>query len=369
MAIPFVDLNAQYTSIKSEIDAAIAGTIERGDFILGQSVSAFEEEFAQLVGASHAIGVASGTDALNLAVEACDIGPGDEVITVPNTWISTAFAATRVGAKVVLVDIDPNTHQMDIEALRGAVTDKTKTIIPVHLFGHPASVDQIVEIASPRNIKVIEDVAQSPLAECAGQKVGSIGDIGCYSFYPSKNLGCYGDGGCITVNDAQLANRIRAMRNYGQEQKHTHLSIGANSRLDTMQASVLQVKLKHLPKWTEMRRSNAIKYNQALAHLPVRPVSEPGNAKSVYHLYVIEMENRDECIEFLLGRGINAQIHYPTPIHLQPCYEDLGYKPGDFPVAENAMQKILSLPMYPEITEEQIHTVADAMTQFFNSTA
>lgn len=363
--IPFVDLGAQYRSIQSDIDAAIADVIGASAFIRGPALERFERAFESAIGVRHAVGVASGTDALHLAVRALGIGPGDEVITQPNTWISTAFAASYVGAKPVFVDIDPGTQQIDAEQIEAAITPRTKAIIPVHLFGHPAPMGRIVEICRKRNLKIIEDVAQAPLAEVDGRAVGGIGDIACYSFYPSKNLGCFGDGGAVVTNDDALAARLREIAGYGQSGHFRHVSVGYNSRLDTMQAAVLMAKLPHLVRWTENRRLKAPIYRKILEDLPVRPLAEAPGAKSVHHLFVVDVDRREECLAFLRGKGIMAQVHYPTPIHLQPCYAELGYQAGSFPIAERAAGRILSLPFCAEITEASMRTVADALAEFF----
>ncbi|MBT3358089.1 MAG: DegT/DnrJ/EryC1/StrS family aminotransferase [Rhodospirillales bacterium] len=364
--IPFVDLRAQLDSIRADIDLAMAGVMETSSYIRGPALGAFEAGFARLVGADFAFGVGSGTDALHLAVRALGIGPGDEVITVANTWISTAFAASYVGADVVLVDIDPDTYQMDPACLMAAITPKTKAVIPVHLFGHPAPMDEIMAICRPRGIAVIEDVAQAPLAEAGGRQVGTIGDIGCYSFYPSKNLGCFGDGGAVVTNDPALAERLRRLANYGQSGHFDHEMVGYNSRLDTLQAAVLNAKMPHLPAWTDARRRAATWYAEALKDLPVKCPVEAAGARAVYHLYVIQVDDRDECMAYLRDHGVMAQIHYPQPIHLQPCYAGLGYGPGTFPVTEAAAQRILSLPMYAELTQDQIGIVADTLGAFIN---
>ncbi|MEK7244878.1 MAG: DegT/DnrJ/EryC1/StrS family aminotransferase [Pseudomonadota bacterium] len=363
--VPFVDLAAQYNSLKTEIDRAMAEVIGSSAFIRGPALAAFEREFAAAVGARHAIGVASGTDALNLAIRALDLGPGDEAITVPNTWISTAYAVSHVGARPVFVDIDPATGQMDADKLERALTPRTKAVLPVHMFGHPAPMDRIVEICRPRGVRVVEDIAQAPLAEVQGKKVGSFGDLACYSFYPSKNLGCYGDGGAVTTDDDVLAERVRRLADYGQKERFHHAMVGWNSRLDTLQAAILRAKLPRLAGWNEARRARAKRYGELLAGLPVRLPREAPWAKAVYHLYVVEVDRRDECLAFLRAEGVMAQVHYPTCVHLQPCYAELGYRPGDFPAAEAAKDRMLSLPMYPELTEAQIGTVADALAAFF----
>jgi dTDP-4-amino-4,6-dideoxygalactose transaminase len=362
--VPFVDLIAQYNSLKAEIDRAVADVIEHSTFIRGPALAAFEREFAAAVGARHAIGVASGTDALNLVIRALDLGPGDEAITVPNTWVSTAYAVSHVGARLVFVDIDPTTGQMDADKLERALTPRTKAVLPVHMFGHPAPMDRIADICRGRGIRVVEDIAQAPLAEVNGKKVGSFGGLACYSFYPSKNLGCYGDGGAVTTDDDVLAERVRRLADYGQKERFHHTAVGWNSRLDTLQAAILRAKLPHLAGWNEARRVRAKRYGELLAGLPIRLPKEAPWAKAVYHLYVIEVDRRDECLAFLRARGVMAQVHYPTCVHLQPCYAELGYRSGDFPVAEAAKDRILSLPMYPELTETQMKTVADTLAAF-----
>ncbi|MSP80216.1 MAG: DegT/DnrJ/EryC1/StrS family aminotransferase [Rhodospirillales bacterium] len=362
--IPFVDLAAQYNSLKTEIDRAIADVIGNSAFIRGPAVAAFEREFAAAVGARHAIGVASGTDALNLAIRALDLGPGDEAITVPNTWISTVYAVSHVGARPVFVDIDPATGQMDADKLERALSPRTKAVIPVHMFGHPAPMDRITAICRARGVSVVEDIAQAPLAEVQGKKVGSFGDLACYSFYPSKNLGCYGDGGAVATDDDALAKRVRCLADYGQTERFRHAMVGWNSRLDTLQAAILRVKLPRLAGWNEARRARAKRYGELLAGLPIRLPREAPWAKAVYHLYVVEVDRRDECLAFLRTSGVMAQVHYPACVHLQPCYAELGYRPGDFPAAEAAKDRILSLPMYPELTEAQMRTVADALAAF-----
>lgn len=365
--IPFVDLKSQYDSIRSDIDEAIKSTIESSSFISGPAVRQFETEFAALHGVKHAIGVGSGTEALHMAVRACNVGPEDEFITVPNTWISTAFAGSYVGATPVLVDIDPETYQMDSNCLKQAINSRTKAIIPVHMFGHPAPMNQISEIAKQHGITVIEDVAQSPLAEIDGQLVGTIGDIGCYSFYPSKNLGCYGDGGAVITNDDAIADKLRMLADYGQSDRFDHHCVGFNSRLDTIQAAILLVKIKHLKNWTDQRRNLATKYRQYLSNLPIKLPIEAQNARAVYHLFVIQVKERDKCLTYLRNQGIMAQIHYPTPIHLQPCYKQLGYKKGDFPNSECISENGLSLPFFPDMTEEQMEEVAYALHEFLGS--
>jgi len=364
--IPFVDLKIQYDTIRSEINQAIQATIDSSAFIQGPAVSEFEQRFAALHGVGHAVGMGSGTDALHLAVRALDIGPGDEIVTVPNTWISTAFAGSYVGARPVLVDIAPDTCQMDADKIIQALTPRTRAIIPVHMFGHPAPMGRIMEIARAHELHVIEDVAQSPLAESDGQIVGTFGDIGCYSFYPSKNLGCFGDGGAAITNNDAIAQRLRTLSDYGQSGKFNHQHVGYNSRLDTLQAAVLLVKLQYLHKWTEKRRMLAETYRRCLKHLAIKLPTEAQNARAVYHLFVIQVENRDQCLAHLHHNGIMAQVHYPRSVHLQPCYKQLGYRKGDFPVSENLAETGLSLPFFPDMTDDQVAEVADVLGQFIN---
>ena len=365
--VPFVDLALQFSAMDAEIMDAVGSVAEKSSFIRGPALGEFEKKFAELHGVRHAIGVASGTDALSLAVRALGIGPGDEVITVPNTWISTVFAISHSGAVPVFVDIDPDTYQMDPVALESAITSRTKAVIPVHLFGHPAPISQIVAICRPNGIRIIEDVAQALLAREQGGLAGAIGDIGCFSFYPSKNLGAYGDGGLVLTKDDALAEKLLRYANYGQSGRTMsgfHDTVGYNSRLDTIQAAILLCKLPHLGDWTEARRKAAVKYDELLQDLPIkRPTTAPG-AEPVYHLYVVQVNDRDACHAYLRENGVMAQIHYPMVVHLQDCYRNLGYKEGDFPVAESACKRTISLPMFPEITTEQIERVVDTLAGF-----
>ncbi len=366
--IPFVDLARQFSGMEAEVMAAIRSVASGASFIRGAALGDFEERFAALHGVKHARGVASGTDALVIAVRALGIGPGDEVVTVPNTWISTAFAISHAGASPVFADIDPETYQMDPGSLEAAITPRTKAVIPVHLFGHPAPMAEIEAICRPRGIKIIEDVAQAPLAKEKGRLAGTMGDMACFSFYPSKNLGAFGDGGLILTDDDDLAATVLRLSNYGQEgviASGRHDDIGFNSRLDTLQAAVLACKLPYLEGWTDARRQAAARYDDVLEKLPVeRPVTASG-AEPVYHLYAVQVDDRDACHAYLRGQGVLAQVHYPVPLHLQKCYRSLGYGQGDFPVAESLSERILSLPIYPEITGDQIGRVADVLSTFF----
>ncbi|HEY2547168.1 MAG TPA: DegT/DnrJ/EryC1/StrS family aminotransferase [Candidatus Acidoferrum sp.] len=365
--VPFVDLTAQYRSISREIDEEISRVIRRADFILGSDVNLFEEEFASFCEAKYAVGVDSGTSALELALRAYGIGPGDEVITAANTFIATALAISHAGAKPVLVDVDPHTHTIDVAAMARAITRRTKAILPVHLYGHPADMGPIRQVAEKLGLIVIEDACQAHGALYRGKRTGSLGHAAAFSFYPGKNLGAYGDGGAIVTNDSEIAKRLEMLRNYGQTEKYHHQFRGYNRRLDTLQAAALRVKLKYLGEWNAARRRNAKLYEELLEGTGVITPTEAGDVESVWHLYVIRTEHRDKLREHLVSRGISASIHYPVPIHLQPAYEDLGYKRGDFPVTEKYARRILSLPMYAELTSEQIKYVALAIRDFLSA--
>lgn len=364
MNVPFVDLRAQYQSLAAEVQQAISVVLERGDFVLGREVSLFEEEFAAYCEAEHAVGVDSGTSALELALRAFDIGPGDEVITAANTFIATAFAVSYTGATPVLVDVDPQMYMIDVSLLESAITDRTRAIIPVHLYGHPADMDPIMEIARRYGLVVIEDACQAHGAKYKGKRVGSFGYAAAFSFYPAKNLGAYGDGGMVVTNDEGVAESLQVLRNYGQRERYHHMLRGYNHRLDTLQAAVLRVKLKHLNTWNGARRQHAHLYGKLLAHSPVVLPAEAGYAEAVYHLYVTRVEDRDGLRAYLQDRGVATGIHYPIPIHLQPSYRDLGYEKGSFPVTERYAKQILSLPMYAELTPASIGYVAKAIRGF-----
>ncbi|RMH01045.1 MAG: DegT/DnrJ/EryC1/StrS family aminotransferase [Chloroflexi bacterium] len=364
MEVPFVDLRAQYASIKEDVDEAIANVLARVDFVLGEAVAAFESAFAEYCGAKTAVGVDSGYSALELILRAYGIGPGDEVITVANTFVATVLAITAVGARPILVDVDPDTCNMDVQQLERVISTATRAIIPVHLYGQPAHMDPILEIARYYDLRVIEDACQAHGAFYKGKRAGSLGDAAAFSFYPAKNLGAYGDGGAVVTNDLDLADRIRLLRNVGQRVKYRHEIKGFNHRLDTLQAAVLCVKLPQLDAWNAARRRIAEQYNQLLAGLPVITPLEPDWATSVYHLYVIRTNQRDEMQRYLREWGIATGLHYPTPVHLQPAFADLGYKPGDFPVSERLSSEILSLPMYPELLPEAVEYVVEAIGAF-----
>ena len=365
--VPFVDLSAQYPTIATEINEAVAKVIRDTDFILGREVGLFEEEFAAYCEAKYAVGVDSGTSALELALRAYEIGPGDEVITAANTFIASALAISHAGAKPVLVDVDPYTYTIDVACIAKAITARTKAILPVHLYGHPAHMDPIRRLAEKHGLVVIEDACQAHGARYKGKRAGSLGHAAAFSFYPGKNLGGFGDGGMVVTNDRDIAKRLEMLRNYGQKEKYHHQFRGYNRRLDTLQAAILRVKLKYLEKWNAARRWNAKLYQESLEGSGVVTPTEAAGADSVWHLYVIRTEQRDELKDHLISRDIRASIHYPIPIHLQPAYQDLEYKRGAFPVTESYAQQLLSLPMYAEMTQAQIEFVAKTICGFMSA--
>ncbi len=364
MSVPFVDLHAQYASIEVDVDAAMKAVLRRSDFILGKDLELFEQEYADYIGTRFAIGVDSGMSALTLILKGLGIGPGDEVITSANTFIATALTISAVGGTPILVDVDPETFTLDLEKLEAAVTSKTKAIMPVHLFGHPEDMDPIMDIANRHNLFVVEDACQSHGATYKGKMTGSFGIAAAYSFYPAKNLGAYGDGGMIVTSNEALRDSIALLRNYGQTAKYHHAVQGYNNRLDTLQAAVLRVKLPHLDDWNAARRRHADMYDSLLAGCGVAVPPRMPEVEPVWHLYAVRTEHREELRAFLQERGIATGIHYPIPIHMQPAYQELGLKEGDFPISERDAQQMLSLPMFPELTEDQIHYVADAILEF-----
>jgi dTDP-4-amino-4,6-dideoxygalactose transaminase len=368
MPIPFFDLKKQYKSIQSEIDAATARVYSSGWFILGPEVEAFEREFAQYIGAQYGIGVGSGTEALHLALLALGIRAGDEVITVPNTAVATVAAIELAGAKPVLADVCADSMTLDPARLEAAITPRTRVIIPVHLFGQSADLDPILHLARKHNVRVLEDCAQAHGATYHGQRVGAFGDIAAFSFYPTKNLGAYGDGGAIVTNDAQLAERVKLARQYGWRVRYESETTGLNSRLDELQAAILRVKLRHLDAWNRARRERAARYDELLPNRTVRAPLEMPYGEHVYHLYVVQSERRDELAEFLKARGIGTAIQYPTPIHLQRAYRHLA-PDSSLPVAEKLAREILSLPLYPELALEDVRSVAEAVREFEQSWA
>ncbi len=363
MNIPFVDLRAQYESIKSEINAVIAAVISNSAFIGGSYVKSFEKAFADFCGVNNCIGVGNGTDALFLALKALNIGDGDEVITASNSFIATSEAITMTGARVVFVDIDPASYNIDVQKIEEKITKKTKAIIPVHLFGQPADMAPILEIARKYNLRVIEDAAQAHGAIYKKMPIGSIGDVACFSFYPGKNLGAYGDGGAVVTNDGNLALKIRMLANHGRIEKYNHEIEGYNSRLDALQAAILEVKLNYLPKWTEQRRKNAYLYNEYLQDTDLVTPTEIADIKAVYHLYVIRTKNRRKLQDYLRSRGISTGIHYPIALPNLRAYRYLGHDASEFPEATKASKEILSLPMYPELKETAIDYVAKCIKE------
>ena len=359
--IPFVDLKAQYQSIKEEMDAAIQRVLESTAFVLGSEVEAFETAFAEYVGAKYCIGLNSGTAAVQVAVTACGIGAGDEVIVPANTFFATAEAVSTAGATPVLVDADSVSYGLDVNKIEAAITERTRAIMPVHLYGQSADLDPIFDIAARHNLVVIEDAAQAHGSEYKGRRIGALGRAGCFSFYPAKNLGAYGEGGAVTTNDEDVALRVRLLRDHGSRRKYHHDIIGYNFRMEGMQGAVLGVKLKHLDRWNSLRREHAARYNELLKESGLFLPREMEYARHVYHLYVVQTENRDELQTSLNEAGVQTGIHYPIPIHLQLAYASMGHKAGDFPEAERQAQRVLSLPMFPELTDEQIERVAQAI--------
>ncbi|MBI5291772.1 MAG: DegT/DnrJ/EryC1/StrS family aminotransferase [Chloroflexi bacterium] len=361
--IPFVDLKAQYNGLRDEIRGAIDRTLESAQFILGDEVAAFEEEFARYCGAAFAVGVNSGTSALHLALLAAGVGVGDEVITVPHTFVATAAAIRYTGARPVFVDIDPRSFTLDPKQFEAAITPRAKAVIPVHLYGQPADMNPILDIARRHGLIVIEDAAQAHGAEYRGRRAGGLGDIACFSFYPGKNLGAYGEGGAVVTNDPDYVNVIKMLRDHGQSKKHEHALVGYNYRMEGIQGAILRVKLRHLDEWTAARRAHAVEYSRRLAGVPVGVPEEMPYAKHVWHIFAIRTQNRGAMMAHLKAEGVGTGIHYPTPVHLQPAYRDLGFGEGDFPYAERAAREALSLPMYAELTGEQIARVAEVIRE------
>ena len=369
MNIPLVDLKAQYDTIKEEVNRAIAQVIEGGQFILGPEVKAFEEEIAAYLGVKYAVGVASGTDALHLALLACGIKPGDEVITPPFTFIATAEAITHCGATPVFVDIDPGTYNIDPAKIEPKISRRTKAILPVHLYGQSADMDAILELARKHNLILIEDCAQALGAEYKGKKVGSLGDASCLSFFPSKTLGAYGDGGMVVTNSSEIAEIVDMLRKHGAKVTYYHLLPGFNSRLDALQAAVLRVKLRHLDGWNRLRREKALLYTQQLSQIDsiITPYNEK-HSLPCFNYYTVRLKDsridRSELRKHLELKGMQTMIYYPLSLHLQEAYQSLGYVPGDFPESECAQEQVLSLPMYPELSERQIESIANALAEF-----
>ena len=370
MNIPLLDLKAQYATIRPEIQEALSRVIESQSFILGPEVQALEKEIAAYSHCAHAIGVSSGTDALLVALMAIDLKPGDEVITSPYSFFATAGSIARLGAKPVFIDIDPQTYNINPAHITAAITPRTVAIIPVHLFGQMTDMDPIMEIAMHYNLYVIEDAAQAIGAEFKGRRAGSIGHMGCFSFFPSKNLGAFGDAGMVVTNDSELADRVMLLRNHGHRPKYFNKALGGNFRLDAIQAAVLRVKLKHLDRWTAARQRNAKAYQSIFEQsgLPESLVSLPvdnGYGRHIYNQYVIRAQRRDDLITHLKERQVGSEIYYPLPLHLQECFSNLGYHPGDLPESERAAQESLALPVYPELTKEMQKVVVDSIAEFY----
>lgn len=362
MNVPFLDLGAQLRPIRGEIDTAIGQVLDRCAFVAGDDVAAFEEEWAAFCGVRHGVAVSNGTDALHLALRAMGIGPGDEVITPAHTFVATAEAISLAGGTPVLVDVDPLTYTMDPDGVERAITSRTRALLPVHLYGLPADMDRLCDICARYNLLLLEDACQAHGAMYRGRVAGGLGDAAAFSFYPGKNLGAAGDAGAVTTNDDDLAQRMRLLRDHGSPAKYVHVEPGLCARMDTMQAAVLRVKLRYLEGWTKARQAVAARYRQALAAVPEVgvPVARD-HATHVYHLFVVQVPERDRVREELAAQGIGTQIHYPRPIHLHTAYASLGYREGDFPVSEAVTERILSLPMYAELTESQIDAVVEAL--------
>ena len=364
--IPLVDLKAQYKTIVPEINTAIQQILKNSAFILGSPVSIFEDAFAQFCNVKYAIGIASGTGALHLALRALGVGIGDEVITVPHTFFATAEAIIHTGATPIFIDVEDQYFNIDPSKLEAAVTEKTKAIVPVHLYGQCADMESILEISKRYNIPVVEDAAQAHGAKYNGVSAGGFGNATCFSFYPGKNLGAYGDAGAVVTNNEDLATKIRMLRNHGRTEKYVHKIIGYGERIDALQAAILNVKLTHLKEWTKKRVNVAHRYSKLLREVnqiitpPVRP-----NSEHVFHLYVIKCQQRDTLLKHFNQNNIQAGIHYPIPLHLQPALKYLGYKPGDFPVSEELSSSIISLPIYPELSEVDVNRIVHAVKDFY----
>lgn len=363
MRVPFVDLVAQQRALAPELEPVLGALLDQADWIGGRELGAFERELAELCEADHAVGTDSGLAALELILRAAGVGPGDEVVTTANTFIATVLAISHAGAVPVLVDVDPETATIDPDAFEAAVGPRTRAVIAVHLYGHPADMDAVRRIADRHGLLVVEDACQAHGARYRGRRVGSLGDAAAFSFYPSKNLGAFGDGGAVVTSDGRLADAIRTLRDYGQRRKHEHVVKGFNHRLDTLHAAVLRVKLRHLDRWNAARREHAATYTALLGDGGVTTPRPAADVEPVWHLYVIESADRDRLREALGARGIQTGIHYPVPVHLQGAYADLGLGPGAFPVTERLAGRILSLPMYPELERAAIERVAGAVLQ------
>jgi dTDP-4-amino-4,6-dideoxygalactose transaminase len=370
MQVPLLDLKAQFRPIRAEIMAAIESTCDEQAFILGKRVADFENDMQRYVGAAHAVGVASGTDAILLSLMACGVGPGDEVVTVPYTFFATAGSISRLGARPVFVDIKPDSFNMDMSHVEAAITPRTKALLPVHLYGQCAEMEPLMKLAGRRTLPVIEDAAQAIGAEWRGKKAGTLGQMGCFSFFPSKNLGGFGDGGMVATNDPALADCVRMLRVHGSREKYLHELVGLNSRLDALQATVLRVKLTHLEGWTQGRQKNAARYEGLFkeANLLDRVTLPTVTAENrhVYNQYVIRVQRRNQLRNFLKEKGVGTEVYYPTALHMQPCYKDLGYREGAFPQSERAAKETLALPIYAELTADQQAYVVETIKQFYS---
>ncbi len=367
-AIAYLDLPAQMRPLRKEIDAAIARTLDNCSFCLGPDVAQFEKDFARFCGAEHCVAFNSGTSALHIAMLLLNVGAGDEVITTPCTFVATSWAISYVGARPVYVDIEDTTFNLDPGLVERAITPRTKAVLPVHLYGHPFDIDPLLEVCRKHKLPLVEDAAQAHAAKYKGKVIGTFGVMSCFSFYPGKNLGAYGEGGALVTNDAQLAARARSLREHGSSQRYYHDEIGFNYRMEGIQGAVLGVKLKHLDTWTRERRRVAHRYHELLAGTPLQLPREADYAESAYHLYVVRHPRRDELKKHLEANRVGCALHYPLSLHLQKAYAHLGYKAGDFPVAEKAARECLSLPIYPELTDAQIQRVASVIKDFFAKT-
>jgi dTDP-4-amino-4,6-dideoxygalactose transaminase len=363
--VPYLDLQAQIRSLRGDLDAAFARTVENCSFCLGPDVVQFEKDFARFCGAQDCIGFNSGTSALHVAMLLLNVGPGDEVITTPYTFVATSWAISYVGAKPVFVDIDDITFNIDPKLVERAITPRTKVVMPVHLYGQPADLDPLLQICRRHKVPLVEDAAQAHGAKYKGKPVGTFGEMSCFSFYPGKNLGAFGEGGALVTNYPAFAARSRSLRDHGSTQRYYHDEVGYNYRMEGLQGAVLGVKLKHIEEWNRERRRVAQRYNELLADTPLHLPREASQVESVWHLYVVRHPRRDELKKHLEQNRVGCGLHYPLPVHLQKCYASLGYKAGDFPVAEKAARECLSLPIYPEMTEERIQRVATAIRDFF----
>jgi dTDP-4-amino-4,6-dideoxygalactose transaminase len=364
-AVPYLDLPAQMQAIRKDIDAAIARTLDRCSFCLGPDVSQFEQDFARFIGARHCIGFNSGTSALHVALLLLNVGPGDEVVTTPFTFVATSWAISYAGARPVYVDIEESTFNLDPRQIERALTPRTKAVMPVHLYGLPCNLQSMLEICGKHKLPLVEDAAQAHEGKYRGKIVGTFGAMSCFSFYPGKNLGAYGEGGALVTNDEALAERARSLRDHGSTRRYYHDEVGYNYRMEGIQGAVLGVKLPHLHAWTRERRRVAHRYHELLADTPLQLPREPDYAESAWHLYVVRHPQRDELKKHLEANHVGCGLHYPLPLHLQKCYASLGYKAGDFPVAEKAARECLSLPIYPELTEQQIQRVVGVIKGFF----